>query len=99
MSFRLHFACGATYEGVRELPDFSSRDKAGRGRLCVYDSEGHTQSPIFPTPHNPRVEAPCLACPCRRAAGRKQIACFPSDESKPGRRTIVTCYAAVEGVS
>lgn len=99
MTYRLRFSCGATYEGVLELPEFSHRDQAGRGRLCVYDSEGGTQSPLFLVPTEPRLVAQCLCCTCRKLAGRKQIECFPSDESRPGRRTIVTCYAAVEEVA
>jgi len=36
---RLVFACGASYEGVKEAPDFAHQRPDGSGRLLVYDSD------------------------------------------------------------
>lgn len=90
----LKFACGAQYE-TTEMPEFSHRDKGGRVRLLVYDSEG-CNPPKFPVPKSPEVAPPCLhGCPNKRASGRKQIRAMRSDGGFRPPRLIVTCYAEV----
>lgn len=103
---RLVFACGASYEGVEEMPKFEHRRKDGAGRLAVYDSDGGIQRPQLAGD-----DAPCmLGCPAKRKSGRKYFRCFPSDEQKfkgqrdaGGRmgveipwRHVVTCYCEVQ---
>jgi hypothetical protein len=42
---RIVFACGASYEYVKEQPYFAHTRADGRGRLAVYDSDGGLQQP------------------------------------------------------
>lgn len=103
---KLTFACGAAYADIKEVPAFSHRRANGDGRLCVYDSDGGLTAPVLDG-----KAAPCLyGCPAKRASGRKQVKCFPSDElgmarasASGGRmgveipwRHVVNCYCRVE---
>lgn len=103
---RLVFACGASYEGVKDQPYFAHTRADGRGRLAVYDSDGGLSRPQLAG-----EDAPCMfACPAKRKSGRKHHRCFPSDEQRfleqrdaGGRmgveiqwRHVVTCYCEVQ---
>jgi len=103
---KLTFACGAELPEAKESPVFSHRRANGDGRLCVYDSDSDLM-----TPKLAGKDAPCLwGCPAKRASGRKQVKCFPSDEVSMARKSaaggrmgvdipwrhVVTCYCRTE---
>ena len=90
----MHFACGATIGPVPERPYASRTWPDGSMRLAVYDSEGDLMRPQLDGD-----DAPCLgACHHKRAGGRKETRCFPSDETKrpPPWRYVITCYGRWE---
>ncbi len=86
---RVLFACGAT-TAAKEDPTPNCRiAKDGRIVLCVFDSDSKTLSrPVMPAGDG----APCrFGCPCKRAAGRKQISAWHEDGRGVGR-VLVTCH-------
>lgn len=98
MTYRIEFACGASYEDLSKLPYTSHTKADGRIRLAVYDSEGGLTRPAHDNRKwgGPWVAAPCLAgCPAKKASGRKQTRAFPSN-GRAGVRYVVSCYGKVE---
>lgn len=106
------FECGATIQNVLDPRPFSTAVKSDRVRLVVYDSEGdEVQRPTVAGYLFARNGAPCLfGCPKKRASGRQEYKCFPSDEDDLERRRVggermgvdipwrrvVTCYGRWE---
>ena len=113
MTYDVIFPCGAGYRGVKEDPrgeHDAIRAKDGAVRLCIYDSQGGD------SPDRPKLSdgtlPPCrFGCKHKRAAGRKEVRCFPNlpdeemhrlqDEGehfgfgKLAWRYVITCHGAV----
>jgi hypothetical protein len=90
------FACGGKIAHVvNPEPVAAHKDRDGRVRLVIFNSEDQ--------PMRPQIDgrgAPCLSCPCRGKAKRKQWRCFPGDYEQreaeyAGKMVwvyVVTCY-------
>lgn len=86
------FACGATTAAKEDPTPVCRQAKDGRIILCVFDSDSKTLS----RPQTPQGPADCVhGCPCKRAAGRKQVSAWHEDGRGVGR-VLVTCRGTWE---